>query len=470
MKEPCNAKYYNAGKPGFALFICWLPLLLLGIPLQAATNAISWNAAKQTIDGFGISEAFHQARHIMDWPEPDRTRILKLLFSTREGVGVSILRNIIGDGGGWGNEVDGPTPTIEPAPNVWNWKGDEDQIWLMRQAKKLGCTRFISTSWSPPAWMKTVSTVESGGSLRSDAYGDYANYLSHYVRGYKQQFGIDIFAVSLQNEPDLKTRYSSCQWTGEQFRDFIKDHLRPVFARDHIHARVAVGEASNFGEKCVVPSLNDPEACARVDIVTTHAYNKEDSKKVALLPAARSKDKPIWMTEVSYFDKNDPSIADGLRWARIMHGHLTASEVNAWFYWWGACYKTNGESLLTLDLNKKCFSTTKRLYTFGNYSRFIRPGYVRLEVLPNPEEDVLVSAFKDPLTGRFVIVAINSSSSEKELALAFDGFSALSVTPHRTSATEDLSVLPEIKTPGFLNATLAPESVTTFVGKAKTAK
>ena len=73
----------------------------------------------------------------------------------KKGIGLSIVRNIIGDGGDWGEAIDGPTPSIQPEEGVWNWSGDEDQIPLMKAAAQRGCTRFVSTAWSPPAWMKT---------------------------------------------------------------------------------------------------------------------------------------------------------------------------------------------------------------------------------------------------------------------------------------------------------------------------
>ena len=56
------------------------------------------------------------------------SRVLDLLFSQTAGAGLSIVRNIVGDGGVWGKETDGPTPTIEPREGVWEWTGDEEQI------------------------------------------------------------------------------------------------------------------------------------------------------------------------------------------------------------------------------------------------------------------------------------------------------------------------------------------------------
>jgi len=427
---------------------------------EAAPDAIRWNSPRQTIDGFGICEAFHQARHIMEYPEPARTEILDLLFSAEKGAGVSILRNIVGDGGTWGNAIDGPTPTIQPQEGVWNWTGDEDQIWLMRQAKGYGCTNFFSTVWSPPAWMKTSNAVDGGGSLRTDMYAAYAGYLSRYVREYQQRFGLTISAISLQNEPDLVTKYSSCNWTGVQFHDFIRDHLTATFKRDGISAKVVVGESSNFGEKPAEETLNDPVTAAALDIVAAHAYDEKLPDKVKPLPLAKQHGKRIWMTEVSYFGVSDPTIKDGLQWAKLMHDHLTVSEVNAWFYWWGACYKPNGESLIPLDVKNRTYSTTKRLFTFSNFSRFIRPGYVRLDCPPAPSPGVNVSAFRSENGESLVVVAINSNDAAQEIEYRLEGCETTSFTPFRTSATEDLARLESIPS---LKVTLPARSVTTFL-------
>jgi glucuronoarabinoxylan endo-1,4-beta-xylanase len=432
-----------------------------GTMMRAAPNVIQLSDARQTIDGFGICEAFHQARHIMEYPEPARTEILDLLFSKEKGAGVTILRNIIGDGGKWGNSIDGPTPTIQPEEGVWNWDGDKDQIWLMRQATGYGCTNFFSTVWSPPAWMKTSNSVDGGGSLRRDKYAAFADYLSRYIREYQGRFGLTIGAISLQNEPDLVTKYSSCTWTGAEFRDFIRNHLTATFECDRISTKVVLGESTNFTEKHAEETLRDPQTAARLDIVATHAY---DEKFAETLPLARQHNKRIWMTEVSYFLKNDPSINDGLKWAKLIHDHLTVSEVNAWFYWWGACYKDDGESLITLDLANRSCATTKRLFTFSNFSRFIRPGFVRLDCAPAPASGVNVSAFRSGNGNSLVVVAINSNDAPQEIEYRLDGCEVTSFTPYRTSATEDLARLEELQTSqSVLKIMLAARSVTSLV-------
>ncbi len=214
---------------------------------ELPTTYINWNDTRQEIDGFGICEAFRQANKIQELSEEKQKLIMDSLFSLTDGAGISVVRNIIGDGGTWGYEDDGPTDTIELEEGKWIWTGDEAQIWVMNEAKKRGCTRFFSTAWSPPAWMKTNGSVINGGELREDKYQAYADYLAEYVKGYKEHHGIDMYAVSVANEPDFAPGYSSCLWSGEQFQKFLKENLGPTFKKENITAKVMLTETTGFG-------------------------------------------------------------------------------------------------------------------------------------------------------------------------------------------------------------------------------
>lgn len=441
--------------------ICLLALSLAGAGREALpTCTVDWWAERQEIEGFGGSGAFHQAANLWAYPERERALILDLLFSREKGIGLSIVRNIIGDGGDWGAAIDGPTPSIQPEEGVWNWSGDEDQIWLMREAAARGCTRFVSTAWSPPAWMKTNNSVIQGGELRPDKYQAFAEYLANYVRGYREHHQLEIYAISPANEPDLTTDYSSCRWTGLQLRNFIKHHLAPTLKREGIDVKVMIPETMNFTESYALATLNDPEARDGVDIIGVHAYDF-----MALpFPVAKSHQKAIWQTEVSNIGFNDGTIDDGLKYAKLLHDHLTITEVNAWLFWWLAAYKP-GEALIHLDTDYQTFTAFKRLYTIGNYSRFVRPGDVRLEADRNPAPHIFVTAFKDKASGRFALVAINNGEKERVVRFALRDFPATgAVVPYRTSATEDLAKLAPVPVvDGSFTVALKGKSVTTFI-------
>ena len=441
----------------------WLILMLITgfimtfIPVNAASSVcdVNWNAEKQVIDGFGASGAFHQAGSLMIFPETARQKILDLLFSQNAGVGLTIVRNLVGHGAA--------TPSIEPKEGEWNWTGDEDQIWLMNEAQKYGVTKFISTVWSPPAWMKTNDSAVKGGELKSDKYQAYAEYLSNYAQGYKLHHNLDIYGISLANEPDLTTDYSSCRWTSLQFKEFIKNYLIPVFKKNNIKAKVIMPEQTNFDDAYAYDTLKDPAGAAGVDIIGTHDYDFQ----VREFPLAKDTGKAIWETEVSNLKEVDGTIDDGLKYAELIHDQMTITGVNAWLYWWFVTSKESGGQALIGIAPDRTFQVYKRLYTIGNFSRFVRPGYVRIEIHPKPIPNVLVSAYKDKTSGKFAIVAINKGDSDQIVSFKLNNFPALnSVAAYRTSETENLAKLSPIAvSDGVFLALLRNKSVTTFVDR-----
>jgi len=445
------------------------PMILRGA--RAGTALIDWNDLQQTMDGFGASASFHQARNLQTFPKKDQEIILDLLFSTTRGAGLSITRNIVGDGGVtedggiWGIPINGPTPTIEPRRGAWSWTGDEDQIWFMRQAQKRGCRRHLSTVWSPPAWMKDNASVIHGGRVKPEMYRAYAEYLSAYVHGYKRHHGIDIYAVSPTNEPDIATHYSSCLWSGEELRTLVREHIAPVFARDAVKAKLLLGELSHWRQDPFAPSLGDPLACPRVDICAAHAYTdlNKGFETLALrtgdFPLARAAGKPIWQTEVACFDADDTSIDEALYWAQLLHTHVVENQVSAWFYWWVVAYSAKRGSLINLDLDAKRYVVAKRLFAIGNWSRFVRPGFHRVSSQSMPVPGVWLSAFRKGRT--CVAVAVNANARAMPLSFPAPGPNAAS---WRTSAGEDLAPAGTLAArDGSFSAVLAPRSVTSFV-------
>lgn len=443
-------------------------MLLLSIALPAnmyAASAVTvdWNTAYQTIDGFGVSEAFHQSNNIALLGEAKQNEIYDLLFSTTNGAGFSIFRSILGDGGTWGNATDGPNRTMQPSETTWDWTAsNDDQIPMIKTIQSTyGIKNILYTVWSPPAWMKTTGSV-ARGSLKTDKYQAYATYLAEHIKNYKSKFGIDITHIGISNEPDLETAYSSCTWTAAQFKTFMSNYLVPTFDREGITAKVIVGEKMTCSESLAIDSLNDAVAVKRTDIVGCHNYGST----YVPFPTTKAKGKGIWQTEISDMNGNDITITDGLKWSREIHDFMTVTQGNAWNYWWGACYKTyNGEGLIQMDMNSKTYKVAKRLYTIGQYARFIRPGWQRISATANPVSGVYVTAYKDPSTGNFAIVAMNNSSAGQSVTYTLNGFSPSSVTPFTTSATQNLAEGAKIALSGSsFTGTIAANSITTFVG------
>src|SRR6185503_11629807 len=125
-------------------------------------------------------------------------------------------------------------------------------------------------------------------------------------------------------------------------------------------------------------------------------------------------------------------INNGVAVAGWIHSALAIGDASAWLYWW---YSTSGDNegimLGSTD--------TKRHYTFGNYSKFVRPGYTRVGITGAIPTDVLLSAYKGP-DGTVVVVAINRGKADATVPIAIGGGDApASMTPWVTSASDNLA-------------------------------
>ena len=441
---------------------CAMPMRPVSSPATAPLAArvvVRWRDVRQRIDGFGADA---QAANLMRFPEPGRSHIVDLLFSPTNGIGLSMLREEIG----CGNAPE--LGTIEPRPGVFTFAGDRGQVWLMKQAARRGPITILSTVWSPPAWMKTNHDCSRGGYLSPAHYLDYARYLSAYVRGYKKYHGITISAISPANEPNGVYPFQSSQWTGRQFHDFIAHALRPVFTRDGVRAAVAMPEQSwHTHDDLITPTLDDPASAAAVTIIAGHGYHHN----TAPWSIANVHHKRTWQTEVSYLTHENPGMGDGLHWAENIHAFMTRAGANAWLWWWAVNSdgtKGDGEGIIYLTPARRSYFISKRLYTIGNYSRFIRPGYVRLAATDHPAAGIYTSAYRDPSGHTLVVVAIDDTGSARTIDVRADGAPVRRVTPYVTSATQNLAQGHAIVATGEgFSATLPARSVTTFVATTR---
>ena len=143
-----------------------------------------------------------------------------------------------------------------------------------------------------------------------------------------------------------------------------------------------------------------------------------------------------------------------------MHNDLTKANVNAWHLW---MYESGNSGGCLYDTGSKVW--TKRLWVMGNFSRFVRPGYMRVSTSGTVPSGVLLTAYKNPADGTVVVVAINNNTAATPLSVYVSGIVPCSITPWVTSATDSLaSQSPITVSNARFSATLDAQSVTTFVG------
>jgi glucuronoarabinoxylan endo-1,4-beta-xylanase len=311
-----------------------------------------------------------------------------------------------------------------------------------------------STTWSPPAAYKDSGTV-NGGNFLSAYNQPYADQLANYVLNMKTNYGVDIYAVSVQNEPDYNTtNYEACLWTGQQFHNFLPYFYQALSNNGVASTKIMIAESANWNFGLTTASMNDVATSNQVGILAAHAYG-------SIASPVNAQGKPLWETEVSTIgDTYDGSIGNGLYWANQIYSFMTVAQADAWNYWWLISFNPDNEGLT--DTNG---IPAKRMYVFGQYSRFVRPGYYRIGVSNNGATSI--SAYKDPNSGSFAVVAINNNNWDFVQTISLNGFTATNVTPWITSGSLSLASQPAV---GVTNSTfvytLPAMSIVTFVGKA----
>ena len=142
----------------------------------------------------------------------------------------------------------------------------------------------------------------------------------------------------------------------------------------------------------------------------------------------------------------------------MIYAAFATGGASAWHYWWTESLLPNGAS-----------NPPAQLYALGNFSKFARPGYMRIDVTgaPTPSASApLVVAFANPADGTVAIVVVNGGSAQPVSFFVAGSAWPSSVTPYITSATAKLTPGQAISlTAARFSATLDAQSVTTFVGK-----
>jgi glucuronoarabinoxylan endo-1,4-beta-xylanase len=272
---------------------------------------------------------------------------------------------------------------------------------------------------------------------------------------------VPIYAVSAENEPDSCGINSTTSYSAAQLATWI-DVLGPAMSA--IGVKVMGPETQNAcGFTSYYAAIkNDSAAWNAVSIFASHEYG---CGTLPSEPAIAMANKEYWETEVdtgtASSDRSGDGIASALLMASTMHNDLTKANLNAWHLWWLYNASNNGGCLF--DTTTKVW--TKRLWVMGNFSRFVRPGYMRVSTSGTAPSGVLLSAYKNPADGTVAVVAINSNTSATPVSVYVSGSVPCTITPWVTSATDNLaSQTPITVSNARFSATLAAQSVTTFVG------
>ena len=410
------------------------------------TATINWNDVRQTVDGFGGSSA-----DFIDALTPAQADF----FFTRDGIGLSILRTqIIPDLATCNAEFhDGGCS--DSNGQVLNGELTTAQLAVARGAI------VISTPWSPPGAYKSNGSFKNGGYLLPSFYSEWAGKIATYV-SMMRSHGVPIYAVSVQNEPNLTTGYGSCIYTAQDIHDFVPflhSALRSVGAES---TKIMIAEESKWAIDLTSIAMSDANVASQVGIIAAHGYGDK-------LQAFHTGSARLWQTEDSNSLSSiyDGGITEGMVWARKIHRYLTEANVNAWLWWFLTNMPRQGEGKDNSALTDINGNYPKRAFVIGQWGKFVRPGWSRVEA--SYSSPLQITAFKDPGDHSFAIVVVNSSTHPVHQTITFSGFSTSSVTPWITSETMSLAQQAPVSVGGkHFSYTVPALSVITFSGTSLT--
>lgn len=262
----------------------------------------------QTVDGFGAALTLASCYNILKMPQDKRKAFLKQMFDTKNGIGSSLIRVCIG-----GSDFSIERFTWCDKQGLENFAPAEYDlkyvIPVLKEIKKINPSlRIIGSPWTAPRWMKKdVNTNEdmyswTGGTLKPSCYQDYAEYFVKWIQ-YMQSQGLDIYAVTPQNEPLNAGNSMSMVMYWDVARDFIKTALGPAFRKAGLDTKILVFDHNynydNMSDQAQYPLkiYADAQASAYIAGSAWHNYGGNVSELDKIVAGAP--DKELYFTEAS---------------------------------------------------------------------------------------------------------------------------------------------------------------------------
>ena len=329
------------------------------------------NNRLQTITGFGAACCYGAME-----PFANDTQPVKLLYGDESPIGLNIMRmeispNFVGD-------VKVPEWNYWDTPYDWNGSLPSAKI-----VKERGGIVF-GTPWSPPGEYKTNGTAQGGnaddqgnqrGKLRTDCYDKFFPWLNSFLK-WMHEHGVDVDAVSVQNEPDWWVNYSGCLYTPEEQLDLVKNYAHMLDRETYKGVRLISAEPLGFDPNYSNKLLNDPVARNQVDIIAGHIYGHPplgNLKNAARL--AKQYGKEVWMTEHSVSDNIGdrlPNWQEQLEFAQAVNECLQAG-CTGYIYWYMRAhwsFISTGESKYG-DANRTKNRLLPRAYVLSHFSKHV---------------------------------------------------------------------------------------------------
>lgn len=403
--------------------------------MSPVTVILDPNTEYQAMDGFGTAITGSTAFNLSRMTAKNRTEFLKETFSPTEGFGHSYIRVAIGC-----SDFSLREYTCCDTKGIENFAlTTEETEYVIPMLKEIMVInpgiKIMASPWTCPRWMKVNNLTElkpynswTSGQLNPAYYQDYATYFAKWLQAFKEA-GINVYAITPQNEPLNRANSASLYMEWEEQCDFIKK-LAPtlqaaglgdvkIYAFDHNY------NYDNIPSQQGYPMRIYQDAEVSQDIAGAAYHDYGGNRKELNVVHDAYPEKELLFTETSIGTwNNGQDLSKAL--LRDME-NVALGTVNNWckgvMVWnlmldtergpnrEGGCRTCYG----AVDIDNSDYSTITRnshYYIISHLAAVVKPGAVRIGTSGYSDPSVLYTAFQNP-DGSYAFVIINKGSTDK---------------------------------------------------------
>lgn len=312
--------------------------------------------------------------------------------------------------------------------------------------------RVIASVWSPPHWLKSGATLPNGGAdsaggklrMDPDNLQQYARYMAAAVVAFERRFGVEIYALSIQNEPRFEQKYSSMVLTPDEYATALAAVVTELEQRG-LKTKLFGPEDVAYGKEgdrwmidqqlsYVHAVMQHPIAGPAFDAIAAHGYGGDgidseghaapDNWKYYWSEIERY-GLPSWQTETGggspQWDGrgtfSEDSRGGPLMLGNVLFEAMTFGNVSLWCNWFFTNLQLDPYALLgaNLDTNNPKYAVAKHFF------RYIRPGAVRVTVTPPDHDETRVVAWHHAGADQLTVVLLNLRSRAAKLEIDVGG-------------------------------------------------
>lgn len=413
-----------------------------GIGNSVQEIKLDGNAGGKRFDGIGLVNGGGATSILLkDYPEPQRSQILDLVYKPKFGASVNaLLVEIPGDG----NSTQGSMPSHMHTREDLNYSRGYTW-WILQEAKKRNPNLTLDgTAWSAPGW------IGNGEFWSQDA----ADYYVSWLKGLRDVYGLEFSAIGCRNEK------------GQSY-DFVKRLRKTLNANGFTQLKIHAFDNWYKGKLNFVKDMfTDEELCNAIDIISGHIFNEGTPVSAEERAMAEKLGKPIWNTEDHVYRKGYDCLISLVQCFNNNYIHNGVTKIVNWYDIAGLYpmepYPEDPPVVLAYEPWSGHFQVRQALWGYAHYGQFTQVGWEYLNggCMDLSGGGSLVT-LKSPKDDYSVIIETKGAKAPQTLHFTLAGnLSDKNLCVWRSDVKEQFIRLDDIKVTGnTFTLTIDPDAV-----------